>query len=418
MDRPIVYPGSIPLDTDVLRTNQDVMAALGGLLAAVIGSGTTVDGLAISATTAPSMVINIAPGTIVSLTTLEGLGAYGALVQDTVTPLVKMGQNLTSTAFTLTAPGTAGQSINYMIEATFLEVDAGSTVLAYYNAGNPSVPYSGPTNSGTAQMTLRNQRVSLQLKAGAAATTGTQTTPAVDGGWVGLYVVTINFGQTTITNANLAAATMGAAPFIRTKLPKFSAIPTPTYITATGAYSWTVPVGVYFIDVEAVGGGGGGAGGNGTLAGGGGGGSSKGRIKLAVNPGDVITGTIGTGGAGGGTGVNNGAAGTATTVVYNSITYTAGGGFGGQVASAIYAGGNPGVGTNFSLNISTGGTDGTGSGNFGGNGAPGLDGLGGGRAGASLGKDGGGYGAGGGASYGGTAGPGGIGSAGIVVFRV
>ena len=37
MDRTIVYPGSIPLDTDLLRLNRNTMVALGALMKAVLG---------------------------------------------------------------------------------------------------------------------------------------------------------------------------------------------------------------------------------------------------------------------------------------------------------------------------------------------------------------------------------------------
>ena len=56
MDRQIVYPGAIPLDTDVLSTGVDVMTAIGYLAQAALGTGTVCDGLAISQTTAPAMM--------------------------------------------------------------------------------------------------------------------------------------------------------------------------------------------------------------------------------------------------------------------------------------------------------------------------------------------------------------------------
>jgi hypothetical protein len=108
---------------------------------------------------------------------------------------VKLGINLTSTSFALTAPATSGQSINYLIQAALLESDTNPVVLPYYNAANPAQQYSGPNNSGVAQNTCRVQRVQLQLKAGAPANAGAQTTPPIDSGWVGLYVVTARTGK-------------------------------------------------------------------------------------------------------------------------------------------------------------------------------------------------------------------------------
>ncbi|HTQ70640.1 MAG TPA: hypothetical protein VMH92_04000 [Acidocella sp.] len=190
------------------------MTAIGYALQAAIGTGTYVDGLAGTQTTVPSLTINIGPGSIISLEEVDA-NAYGSLGTNTA-PLVKMGINLAATQFTLTAPGTSGQSINYLVEAEFLEQDGTPIVLPYVNPSSPSTPYAGPGNAGTAQNTQRAQTVSLQIKAGAAATTGTQTTPATDSGWVPLYVITVNYGQTAITTAQITTAP--GAPFITSKV--------------------------------------------------------------------------------------------------------------------------------------------------------------------------------------------------------
>lgn len=204
-DRQIVYPGAAPADTDILGLQRDIMIAIGYLAQAAIGTGPVVWGLPGAQTTVPGMTINIGPGAIASLATVDA-SAFGSLSSD-ANPLVKIGINEGTTSFTLTAPGTSGQSINYLIEAAFLESDGTPVVLPYYNASNPSSPYLGPANSGVAQNTQRLQRCSLQLKPGVAATTGTQTTPAVDSGWVGLYVITVNYGQTTVLTGGIAPYT-------------------------------------------------------------------------------------------------------------------------------------------------------------------------------------------------------------------
>ena len=41
MDRILVYPGNIPLDTDILNTNRNSMVALGYLAQAILGTGTS-----------------------------------------------------------------------------------------------------------------------------------------------------------------------------------------------------------------------------------------------------------------------------------------------------------------------------------------------------------------------------------------
>lgn len=211
MDRVIVYPEAIPLETDVLNTERFAMEAIGFALAAAYGSNTVVSGLACTPTAPASMQVNVGPGSIISTQTVDAT-AFSSLPADTTDPLVKMGINLSSSSQTLTAPTTSGQSINYLIEASFQESDNTPVDLPYYNSVNPDDPFSGPGNDGVAQNTMRTQRAAVQLKAGSPANAGTQTTPAVDIGWVGLYIITVNYNQTTITSS--AISKYPNAPFL------------------------------------------------------------------------------------------------------------------------------------------------------------------------------------------------------------
>lgn len=211
MDRQIIYPGAIPLETDLLNTNKYAMMGLAKLAAALMGSNTYLHGLACTPSSPASMVVNVAKGQIYSLQNVDGT-AYSSLAADTTNTILKQGVILGSTAFTLTAPTTAGQSINYLIQIAYSDNDSGATVLPYYNAANPSVAYSGPNNAGTAQNTVRSGVCTVALKAGVAATTGTQTTPAADTGYTAAWVITVAQGATTITASNIAVA--ANAPFL------------------------------------------------------------------------------------------------------------------------------------------------------------------------------------------------------------
>jgi hypothetical protein len=295
MDRQIVYPASIPLDTDFLTQNRSAMVALGALAQAVLGTTTIVDGLACLPTSPASLGVTIGAGSITQFGPVDPL-SYGSLAADTTDQIVKMGINLQPTTFTLSAPATPGESVIYLIEASFSEADATPVVLPYVNAANPAQPYSGPNNSGIAQNTQRIERVQLQLKAGAAANTGTETAPAIDTGWSGLYLITVNNGQSTITGANITVHP--ASPFVNFKLP----VLTPGFsrrVAYSTSTSFTVPLGVALIRATVIGGGGGGGGSDGSFvaAGGGAGGFASGTF--AVTPGSTIAVTVGAGGAGG-----------------------------------------------------------------------------------------------------------------------
>lgn len=211
MDRQIIYPGAIPLETDLLNTNKYTMVALSKLSAAMMGTNTYLRGLTCAPTSPASMVITVDSGEIYSVQNVDTT-AYSSIAADTTNTILKQGIILSQTSFTLTAPTTSGQSVNYLVQVTYSDVDSGATVLPYYNAANPSVAYSGPNNAGTAQNTVRSGVCTVDLKAGVAATTGTQTTPSVDTGYTAAWVITVAQGATTITASNISLA--ANAPFL------------------------------------------------------------------------------------------------------------------------------------------------------------------------------------------------------------
>ncbi len=213
----MTYPGALPQDTDILSPQRNAMIATGFALAATFGTSTVADGLVCAQTTVASMSVDVGPGAVMTNLTVDS-SSYGSLAADTSDALVKMGINIATTAIgPFTAPATAGDSQNFLIEAQVSETDGSPVVLPYYNASTPSSPYSGPANAGTPQNTTRNQTVLLQVKAGAPATTGSQVTPTPDAGFVGLYQITIANGATTIVNGDISQ--YPGAPFITLVLP-------------------------------------------------------------------------------------------------------------------------------------------------------------------------------------------------------
>lgn len=111
----------------------------------------------------------------------------------------------------------------------------------------------------------------------------------------------------------------------------FPAITTDVFDTP-GAWLFTVPAGVFSVRVRAWSAAGGGGGVNGPGGGSGGGGGAYGEKTLVVAPGDALTGIVGAGGIAGTSGSDAGNGGD-TTVAYNAVTYTLGGGIGGHSAN-------------------------------------------------------------------------------------
>ncbi|MGI4796790.1 MAG: glycine-rich domain-containing protein [Janthinobacterium lividum] len=449
MDRTIIYPGALPLETDLLSAQRSAMVAIGHLAQATVGSATVVSGLACTPASG-SLGVVVGPGSIFQMTTTDQ-NAFSSLAANS-DALVKMGINTTATTFGLTAPTVAGQTISYLLEAAFLELDDTNTVLPYYNASAPALPFSGPGGAGGSQPTRRRQTCQLQLKAGVAAATGTQALPATDAGWVGLYRVDVNYGATGIATTDIS--TVPGAPFVGPKLPAINASITALvaemaaiqakeasdYAAAqaataavrpgTSAFlvtdgtpgiksftaSWT---GAYRVTV--VGGGGGGGGCTASQSGGGGGAGGAAISYVHLNAGQVIQYVVGAQGLmGSDSGGDGGYGGTSS---FGSYLAASGGapGAGGQDGSS---GGQGGAGTCAQTQASVllyggCGSDGSpGASTYGGLGGASY--LGGGARGATADgilENGQALGSGGGGGYGGTAHGGGYGASGCVIVE-
>ena len=323
MDRTIVYPGSIPLDTDLLQLNRNTMIALGALMKAVLGTGTVADGLTVLPTVPNSLSVNVGPGSLTALGAVDAM-LFGSLPPD-ASALLRMGVNLEPTVLTLSPPAGAGQSMCWLVEAAFVEADTDPVVLPYYNASNPTQPWLGPANSGTAQPTSRVQKVQLRACPGVAAATGSQLPPPVDAGWVGLAVATLAYGQTAVMSGDIAPCSN--APLLSYRLPDLR----PGYASmqvfgVSGVF--VVPNGVSQAKVTAIGGGGAG-GTHATLPGGGGGGGGRAiGIVTGMTPGSSIYVTVGQGGVAAAAPSSGGPGGTSSFGSYISAMGGIGGGGG------------------------------------------------------------------------------------------
>jgi hypothetical protein len=211
MDRATIQYGQLSLETDLLRAQQYAMVGIGKLFEAVVGTSIAVDGFGTAPTAPASMSVNIAPGQVYQQTNLEG-SPWSSLPADLTHNIVKQGIQLNTTTQTFVAPTTVGFAQNFLIQVAYSDADSGLVVRPYYNAANPSVPFNGPGNAGTQDSSVRAGVAALAVKAGVAATSGTQTTPTPDAGYAGLYVVTVAYGQTTITAGNISL--YPGAPFI------------------------------------------------------------------------------------------------------------------------------------------------------------------------------------------------------------
>jgi phage-related tail fiber protein len=192
MDRPLVYLRASPLEIDMLNASRDGMVALGWAMQSVLGLSTCLSGLACTPTSPAGLSILIGAGAIYSLQNLDAI-AYSALEADTTHNIVKQGLSLDPIPLACPAPVTPGFSVVYLVQAAYQEQDIS-------------------LNSGSVPSAQRKGVCVLSIKTGIAAATGTQVTPAADAGSVGLYAVTVAYGQVSVTAANIA--TVNGALFI------------------------------------------------------------------------------------------------------------------------------------------------------------------------------------------------------------
>ena len=335
MDRQIVYPGAIALDTDQLLQARSTMVGLGYLAKMVIGdNGAYADGL--SCTPGQGMSVSIGPGSLTSPSVVDA-AFVGALPPDG-DPLVKTGINTTAVALALSGSGT------FLVSASMVEAQAGNAVVAYYNPVNPAQTLFGPGGDGAAQASVLQQRVVLVVTAGTACPSGN----------VPLWTLNVPEGASAITTSMISVAP--AAPFLAVKLPQAAPLASPAFTgtpaaptpapgdvsdllattafvgaanmrfraiwSSRGSASWNCPPGVLQVLFRGWGPGGAGGVGSAGYAGGGGGGGGYLEVLLNVVPGQTYAVVVGAGGT-------------------NSVSVTPTG-FGGVVS--VFGGGNGGNG--------------------------------------------------------------------------
>lgn len=212
MDRPLVYPAAIPLDSDILVLARDAMVAVGSALslpARFDGGQVYVDGLSVVPTAPASMRVVVAPGRAYASRVVDAT-PYGTLPADS--DVIVRSARTDGETYLLAAPSQPGTAQRYLVQATVSERDADPVVLPYYNAAAPSQAYSGPENSGQPQATRRLSVVSLQLKVGIPAVVGSAVPPPVDAGWVAIAEIEVRAGDVAVDSTRITGRPDGRLP--------------------------------------------------------------------------------------------------------------------------------------------------------------------------------------------------------------
>jgi hypothetical protein len=230
VDRPIVQVGELPCAEDVLGGWKDTMFGLGYLAQATIGTSTGVNGFSIAPTIPASLSFSISPGSIYAVEPADQT-AYGVLGTDS-TSIVKQGLLTAAVTLTVTPPTTSGFSQVYIVQVAYSDVDTGTTLVPFFNSADPSSPSSATEN------TIRQGQAVVELKAGTAASTGSQQTPSPDAGFVALWAILVSNGVTTVTSAN----------FTRLAVNQFSTPWFPNLENLPSLFVPVVPATTWFVD--------------------------------------------------------------------------------------------------------------------------------------------------------------------------
>jgi hypothetical protein len=216
MDRVTTYHQEVPFQADFLNTMRFAYEAQALFALDLLGTTTMVAGLPCAPTSPASLAVNVGAGRIYTNQNLEPVawgqfGGSGGFPVDTNADhnVLKQGIVRDTQALAVTPPASVGQSINYLVQIGFVESDTATVSRPFYNPALPTTPI---TNSVSAS---RIDLCNVQLKAGIAAATGSQVTPAPDTGFVGMWVVTVANGATTIVAGNIAP--FAGAPLILTQ---------------------------------------------------------------------------------------------------------------------------------------------------------------------------------------------------------
>jgi len=201
-DRTIVYINEVPFDVDILLSQKNYLEAIAGYIDTVTGNTTYVNALNCIPSTPPALTVDLGAGQIYSLQQTDPTD-YGSLSADL---RLIMQQGILADAITVgtPAPITIGDSVKYLIEVAFQQLDGNQQNRTFLAAPSQLVD------------TQRQGLVSVITKAGVPAPTGTEVTPTPDAGYTGIWVITVAYGQTTVVSGDIVR--YPGAPFILEKL--------------------------------------------------------------------------------------------------------------------------------------------------------------------------------------------------------
>lgn len=195
--RQTLWVGELPQSAVTMQQMRDSSKSLFQFIADAMGStNAAFSGLA--ATPGTGLTIDIGAGALYQFNEIDPT-TWSSLAADTSSWLLQ-GLSVAQVLSGFAAPATSGDSVNYLIEAQIAVTDSPAVNLPFTNGANP------PATVQEAQSPSRVNVINFQVLAGTAAATGSQVTPTPTAGWVPLWQVTVDYGEVSLTTADIALA--------------------------------------------------------------------------------------------------------------------------------------------------------------------------------------------------------------------
>lgn len=187
MDRPIIYAGAVPFDTDLLRLGRYAKEGLGRFAEMLVGSQTIMaSGLACQ-TCDSDLSVTIGRGAIMAPDALDAARIGGVSAGLDADFSVTQALFYNDAAQTLAIPLTG---VDITLYAVCRVQDDTLDVLPFYNAEKPDQTMAGPDNRGKALPTRRTGRISFVAGASAPSAAGAIIVP--------LYLMSVPAGAATL----------------------------------------------------------------------------------------------------------------------------------------------------------------------------------------------------------------------------
>lgn len=208
MTRRIRYYNQLAASNLDMQDQVNDMVEKAKLAQAILGTDTLIDGFNCTATSPASLSVDLSAITIFKYTAIDTdpFGTPPTQIAADANQILKMGYLEEPTLSAFVAPTTSGYSRNDLIQVQFTEGDGAHEEIG---ATDNLSFWTGITNgvinppSILPKETQRIATVSVGVKPGTEAPTGTQTTPAPDAGWTGAWVITTTNGVSTITSGQI-----------------------------------------------------------------------------------------------------------------------------------------------------------------------------------------------------------------------